>query len=359
MPLINKKMKIKEIIRNHVTSRKSPGISVGLIKNSNIEFFNYGVMERDSDLVPNENTVYEIASVSKTFTSILLAILQKERLLGKDDSISKYVPELAKIPGLEKITLYHLATHTSGLPNLPTKLIIFNLLALLRPSSAYHELSRFTKSDLIRFFSKSKLKTEPGTEWHYSNGTVGLLGHIFERVTNSSYEDLVKSKICGALGMKDTGINLLESHKNQLASGHSYFGKKIHHWVAPAIEGAAGLYSTTSDLIKFLGANLGLIDTSISPELQYCHSTRFVPKLSYFMKNMMMPYLGVEFDEMALGWWVLKRNNREILFHDGGTAGFSSFIGIEPAKNSGVVILANKLSRLTHKLGMKLLKENF
>jgi CubicO group peptidase (beta-lactamase class C family) len=77
------------------------------------------------------------------------------------------------------------------------------------------------------------------------------------------------------------------------------------------------------------------------------------------MKNMMMPYLGVEFDEMALGWWVSKRSNREILFHDGGTAGFSSFIGIEPAKNSGVVILVNKLSRLTHKLGMKLLKENF
>jgi len=145
-------LKVDEIIKKHIKKAKIPGVSVGLIKNSNIEFFNYGVMERDSDLALDENTVYEIASVSKTFTSILLAILQKERLLDKDDSISKYVPELAKVPGLEKITLYHLATHTSGLPNLPTKLIIFNLLALLRPSNAYHELSQFTKSDLIRFF---------------------------------------------------------------------------------------------------------------------------------------------------------------------------------------------------------------
>ena len=351
-------MKIEEIIKNHVTAGKSPGISVGLINENGIQTFNYGELEKKSGVCPNENTVYEIASVSKTFTSILLAILQKEKLLDKDDSVAKYVPELAKIPEFEKITLYHLATHTSGLPNLPTKLIIFNLLALLRPSSAYQALSQFTKSDLIRFFSKSKLKTEPGTEWHYSNGTVGLLGHIFELVTNSSYEDLVKSKICGVLGMTNTGINLLESHKNQMASGYSYFGKKINHWVAPAIEGAAGLYSTTSDLIKFLETNLGFIDTSISSELKYCHSTRFVPKLSYFMKNMMMPYLGVEFDEMALGWWVSKRNNREILFHDGGTAGFSSFIGIEPAKKKGVIILANKLSRQVHKLGMGLLKND-
>lgn len=352
-------METEDIIKKHVKKSKIPGISVGLISKTGTKVFNYGEIEKNSKVLPTEDTVFEIASISKTFTSILLAVLQKEGLLSKDDPITKFVPEFSNNPKFEKITLYHLATHTSGFPNLPTKLIIFNLLALLRPSNAYHELSQFTKSDLIRFFSKSKLKTEPGTEWHYSNGTVGLLGHIFERVTNSSYEDLVKSKICGALGMKDTGINLLESHKNQMASGHSYFGKKINHWVAPAIEGAAGLYSTTSDLIKFLGTNLGLIDTSISPELQYCHSTRFVPKLSYFMKNMMIPYLGVEFDEMALGWWVSKRNNREILFHDGGTAGFSSFIGIEPAKNNGVVILANKLSRLTHKLGMDLLKENF
>jgi CubicO group peptidase (beta-lactamase class C family) len=349
-------LNVQNIIKKYADSGNIPGVSVGLIKNSNTEFFNYGVIERDSKLTPNENTVYEIASVSKTFTSILLAILQKEKLLDKDDSVTKYVPELANIPDFKKITLYHLATHTSGLPNLPTKLIIFNLFALLRPSSAYQELSQFTKSDLIRFFSKSKLKTEPGTEWHYSNGTVGLLGHIFELVTNSSYDDLVKSKICDALGMTNTGINLLESHKNLMASGHSYFGKKINHWVAPAIEGAAGLYSTTSDLIKFLETNLGFIDTSISSELKYCHATRFVPKLSYFMKNMMMPYLGIELDEMALGWWVSKQNNQEILFHDGGTAGFSSFIGIEPAKKKGVVLLANKMSRQVHKLGMELLK---
>jgi len=88
-------LKVDEIIKKHIKKAKIPGVSVGLIKKSNIEFFNYGVMERDSDLVLNENTVYEIASVSKTFTSILLAILQKERLLDKDDSISKYVPELA------------------------------------------------------------------------------------------------------------------------------------------------------------------------------------------------------------------------------------------------------------------------
>ena len=349
-------MNPQSIIKKYADSGKIPGVSIGLIKNSNTEFFNYGVIEKDIVLAPTKDTVYEIASISKIFTSTLLAILQKEKLLAKDDFVVKYIPELANIPKFEKITLYHLATHTSGLPNLPQKLIILNILALLKPSNAYRELSQFSKSDLINYFSKSRLKTQPGIEWNYSNGTVGLLGHIFEKITNSSYDELVKNKICNILGMKDTGIHLLESHKDRMASGHSYFGGKIRHWVAPALEGAAGLYSTTNDMMKFLDVNLDSINTAISSELKYCHSTRFVPKLSYFMKHMMLPYVGVEFDEMALGWWISKRDNREILFHDGGTSGFSSFIGFEPAKQKGIVVLANKMSRQVHKLGMELLK---
>ena len=128
------------------------------------------------------------------------------------------------------------------------------------------------------------------------------------------------------------------------------------NWIGPAIEGAASLRSTAIDMVKFLNANLGLSKTSLSSELEYCQSTRFAPNLSYFMGHVMMPWLGVKFDEMALGWWVTKLENKEILFHDGGTAGFSSFIGMSPKDNSGVVILANKLSRLIHKLEMDLLK---
>ena len=352
-------MKTKEIIQKYQHLAKIPGISVSLINEDNsMEFLNYGHVEKDSGVKPTENTIFEIASVSKTFTSSLLSILQRENMLKLDDPITKFIPEFG--PEFDKITLYHLATHTSGFPNLPTRVIVSNMMGLMSMSAkTYGSLSRFSKDDLIGFLTRSKPKTIPGKMWNYSNCAVGLLGHIFEKVTHSKYNRLVQNKICRILDMKDTGTDLFESHKDTIATGHSYFGKKTDHWIAPSIEGAAGLCSTAADLTKFLKANLNLTETAISSDLRYCQITRrFKPNMSYLMKNIMMPYVGVKFDEMALGWWVYKRKDDEILFHDGGTSGFSSFIGINPMTKTGVVVLANKTSRLVHKLGMELILEN-
>ena len=347
-------MNIQTLIKKYKESAKITGISVGLINESKVEFFNYGEIKNHSHIVPDENTVFEIASVSKTFTSILFAILQKEQLLDKDDLVIQYIPELTKVSGFEKITLYHLATHTSGLPNLPAKFILTNLLATLKQKNTYGNLPIFSSNDLIDFFAKSKPKSA-GATWSYSNGGMGLLGHILERITGTSYEDLIKEKICNKLGMNDTGIDLFDSHKGNIATGHSYFGKPTEHWIAPSLEGAIGLYSTANDLVKFLKGNLGLIDTEILPEMIYCQESRFIPQMSYFMKKIMFPLLGVKFDQMALGWMTQKTPN-DILFYDGGTGAFSSFVGIYPSRKRGVVVLANKLSKSTHKLGMDLLK---
>ena len=124
-------MEAEDIIKKHVKKSKIPGISVGLISKTGTKVFNYGEIEKNSKVLPTEDTVFEIASISKTFTSLLLAVLQKEGLLSKDDPITKFVPEFSNNPKFEKITLYHLATHTSGFPNLPTKIIAANLFGLL------------------------------------------------------------------------------------------------------------------------------------------------------------------------------------------------------------------------------------
>ena len=342
------------LIRKYAQDAKIPGISVGLITESNTSFFHHGEIKAQSGIVPDENTIYEIASISKTFTSILLAILQKEGLIDINNPVSEYISEFSK-PPLDKITLYHLATHTSGLPNIPSKFILANLMAPLKSKNIYGDLSSFTYDDLIRFFVKSKPK--PGVSWNYSNGGMGLLGYIFEKITVTSYGNLVKEKICNLLDMKDTGITLTDSQKERLAAGHSYFGKQSEHWIAPALEGAVGLCSTVHDLAKFLKGNMGLINGEILSQMQYCQNTRFVPKMPTVMKNILFPYVGVSFDEMALGWMIVKQDDsREILFYDGGTGAFSSFIGFNPAKKRGVVVLSNKLSKSTHKIGMELLK---
>ena len=107
-------MNEQTLIRKYAESGKIPGISVGLITEATTRFFHHGEIKAHSGITPDENTIYEIASISKTFTSILLAILQKEGLIEINDPVSKYISEFSK-PPLNKITLYHLATHTSGL----------------------------------------------------------------------------------------------------------------------------------------------------------------------------------------------------------------------------------------------------
>jgi len=197
----------------------------------------------------------------------------------------------------------------------------------------------------------------PGNRWSYSNIGVALLANVLERVTSTSYEELVKNHICEPLNMKDTGIDLLETHKNRLAVGYSYLGKRRKPSIAPAIESAAGLRSTVSDMLKFLSANLGLSESSLDPELKYCQLTRTNVNISYLMRLILTSWVNVKLDEMALGWWVTKLEKEEILHHAGGTLGFVSFVGMNAKDKSGVVILSNQISRLLPKLGLDLLKE--
>jgi len=354
---------IEDIIHKHVTSGKSPGIAVGLIDENGTRTFNYGKIEKNSDIAPTSDTVFEIGSVTKLFTSILLAKLQREGLLSINDPITKFLPELQTNPEFNKrqINLIHLATHTSGLPDMSSRIltpIMFDTYLLPTEQTRSHNiLSRFNKSELFQYVLKIKLKGVPGNRWSYSSIGVVLLANVLERVTSTSYEELVKNHICEPLNMKDTGIDLLETHKNRLAVGYSYLGKRRKPSIAPAIESAAGLRSTVSDMLKFLSANLGLSESSLDPELKYCQLTRTNVNISYLMRLILTSWVNVKLDEMALGWWVTKLEKEEILHHAGGTLGFVSFVGMNAKDKSGVVILSNQISRLLPKLGLDLLKE--
>jgi len=126
----------------------------------------------------------------------------------------------------------------------------------------------------------SKLKKNPGTKFRYSNTGVGLVGQILKRITNSTYEELVKNRICDVLNMQDTQINILETHKDRLATGYLASGKKANYLNTPAIKSAGSICSTVSDMLKFLQANLGLGQSKLSPVLEYCQSTKINPNMS-------------------------------------------------------------------------------
>jgi len=271
-------MKIEEIIKNHVTAGKSPGISIGLINENGIQTFNYGEIEKKSNIAPTADTVFEIGSVTKPFTAILAAQLQHEGLLSLNDPITKFLPQLKRNSDIarKKITLYHVISNTADLPStLPLRTILPYLFKLaIGKKHTYNPFSDYSKEALYDYLVRRKIKREPGTTWSYSNYGYAILGHALEQVTNSSFEELIKNRICEPLEMKDTGINLFNSHKNKMATGYTFSGKKSNFWSSPSMESMISLRSTVHDLLKFTSANLGLSQSSLSPALEYCLSTR-------------------------------------------------------------------------------------
>ena len=353
---------IEDIIHKHVTSGKSPGIAVGLIDRNGTRTFSYGKIEKNSDIATTSDTVFEIGSVTKPFTAILLAKLRDEGLLSLDDPITKFLPELKNNSYIvrKKLTLFDVATHTADLPStLPLQKILPYLFFLsIGKSHVHNPFSDYSKEELYEDLLKRKIKKQPGTTWSYSNYGYAILGHVFERVTNSSYEELIKSRICKPLGIEDTGIDLCNTHKDKMATGYTFSGKKSNFWSSPSMEGMISLRSTVHDLLKFTSANLGLSKSSLSPVLEFCLSTRVNANLTTFMKYYPKYVYGIPLTKFRLGWLVFNFRNREIIGHDGGTEGFSSFLIMNSQNKSGVVILTNRLNpRPVHKLGLELLKE--
>ncbi len=346
-------MSKENTIKRCLEHGKRLSMSVGVIDEEGQKFFSRGEIKKKSGIKPDEHTVYEIASVSKTFTSSLMLILQNNGLLDIHDSITKYIPELEKNPDFKKVTLEQISNHTSGLPNLPIKIVAPIVFSYCIPiqTDFYRRLREFDKSTMYHFLIKSKLN-EPGKFWKYSNVATGLLGHAMEKITDLSYDELIRKYICEPLGMNNTGI-----HVDRSVSGYSALGMKTQEWRSPAIEGAASLRSTASDLTKFLGANLGLIPSNFLTSLENAQNTRIIPKRSMWV-NFLLNTWGIKADEIGLGWWISKFENKEILFHDGGSAGFTSCIAISPKDKTGIVALSNKAYDLqTHRLCITVLKE--
>lgn len=350
-------MKIEEIIKKHVTSGKSPGISVGLINKNDIQTFNYGEINKKSNIVPTADTVFEIGSMTKTFTATLAAQLQQEGILSLDEPITNFLPEL-KNSQFDKnnITLYHLLTHTSGISEISFNRYISQMFSILFKGKSQVTEYQYNTEKLLKYISTLKLKNSPGSTWMYSNLGFGLVGKILERITGNSYEDLVKNRICDVLNMKDTGIDVFESHKNDLATGYSFRNKQSDYWNVPAIEPAGSLRSTTSDMIKFLKASLGLNKTKLLPIFEYCQNTKSTPKIPLSMK-FFTKSVGISLSSFRLGWFVFPQENMDILGHDGGTEGFSSFMCMNLENQSAVVILTNRSMKIAHNLGISLIKE--
>jgi len=299
---------IEKLLRERVNSeRNQTSIVVAVVDEQGTKFFSYGKTAKQATAaLSNENTVFEIGSITKVFTGILLAEAVKRGEVKLEDPISKCLPENVTTPKFngKEITLLHLISHTSGLPFKPDN---------LNPSNFENPYADYTVKQMYEFLGKYQLTHNPGSNFEYSNLGVGLLGHILSLRTKTTYENLVKTRILRPLGMNHTAITLTPKMKANLAVGYNEDGDQTSNWDLPTLAGAGALHSTASDMAKFISANLGFITTSISPSLVEAH------KLT----------------------WVRKKPSKTVLWHGGSTGGYLSFVVIDTAQKRGVFVVTN------------------
>jgi serine-type D-Ala-D-Ala carboxypeptidase/endopeptidase len=329
---------IQAILQQRIDQEKqSVGIVVGLINPKGNRIISYGKLNQQNSHKLDGNTVFEIGSVTKVFTSLLLADMVERKELKLKDPISKFLPKSVKVPKKKdrEITLLDLATHTSGLPRLPNN---------SKPKDQENPYADYTVEQLYSFLSNYQLPRDIGAEYEYSNLGAGLLGHVLSLQAKTDYEKLVITRICQPLQMNNTTIKLSPKMQESFATGHNQFGQPVKNWDIPTLAGAGALRSTANDLLKFLAVNLGFSKSNLSPAIQKTHLVQH---------NTNIPELNI-----GLGWHILTKYGREIIWHNGGTGGYHSFIGFDQKKRLGVVVLSNSVNDIDD-IALHLLEPKF
>jgi D-alanyl-D-alanine-carboxypeptidase/D-alanyl-D-alanine-endopeptidase len=320
-PIVPSDVEIRQILVDRIDrDRQSVGIVVGLIDARGRRVITYGAVDKGDSRPLNGDTVFEIGSVTKVFTSLLLADMVQRGEVALSDPVAKYLPVDVKVPGRNGhvITLLDLATHTSGLPRLPTN---------FAPKDPTNPYADYSTAQLYQFLSGYVLPREIGSQYEYSNLGGGLLGHLLARRAGMDYEALIRSRITGPLGMTNTSVTLSTDQQGRLAVGHNDKLAAVPNWDLPTLAGAGALRSTANDLLTFLAANLGMTQSPLTSAMTTMLTAR---------RPTGSPGLDV-----ALAWHIFARNGDDLIWHNGGTGGYRSFVGYDPKAKVGVVVLSN------------------
>jgi D-alanyl-D-alanine-carboxypeptidase/D-alanyl-D-alanine-endopeptidase len=312
---------VRALLENRiVTAKKAVAIAVGIIDEKGQRVISAGKLSSDRPHAPDGDTVFEIGSITKVFTAILLADMVNRGEVSLDAPVSKYLPDSAKLPSYNgrEVTLLDLTTQTSALPRLPGN---------MHPADPENPYADYTVDQLYAFLPTVKLTRAPGEKYEYSNLGVGLLGNALARRAGKSYEELVTERILKPLKMTRTSITLNPAQKANFAQGYDGSLAPTKNWDLPALAGAGALRSTVNDLLRFLSANLGLTDTPLRKAMEMTHAIQ---------KPTGTPDLDI-----GMGWHEWSKYNTQVIWHNGGTGGYRSWAGFVKSKKSAVVVLCD------------------
>jgi CubicO group peptidase (beta-lactamase class C family) len=306
-------------IKDRVTARKSSGMVVATLEAdgtaSMAAFGDPGPGAKPLDM----DSVFEIGSITKVFTSLLLADMADRGEVKLDDPVAMHLRAGTRVPERNgrKITLIDLSTQSSGLPRLPDN---------MHPANPLNPYADYSPEQLFEFLGRYQLPRDVGAEFEYSNLGVGLLGQALSMRAGKSYEALVRERILEPLHMDHTGVTLTPWMQEHLARGHAAGGGLVPNWDVPALAGAGALRSTMSDMLKFAKANLDDSGGRLSRLLRQTHAIRRPagPDMS-----------------IGMNWLVRRINGHDVTWHNGGTGGYRTWIGFDTARHVGAVVLTN------------------
>jgi CubicO group peptidase (beta-lactamase class C family) len=323
-------------IRKAVDGGTYVGVIVGLVEDGEVVVRSFGFADKAKGKAPDADTIWEIGSITKTFTGTVLA---GEVIAGRmklDDPVQKYLPAGMKMPqlGERPITIGDLATHHSGLPRLPASFVPAD------PADPYASIDESALWEMVR---NTKPSRPPGTAFEYSNFGYGLLGALIVRETGVTYARLVADRIFRPLAMTRSVVADGVSVPPGLAQGYDGTGKPVRHWTFKAVPGLGGIHSSMGDMLAYLRANMAAAANK-GP----------ATPLHQAMALALQPRAEMGQGKIGLAW--MSSPGNRMFAHDGGTYGFSSYIGFTPDGRRGVVVLANTLAtEVTSSLGAHLI----
>jgi serine-type D-Ala-D-Ala carboxypeptidase/endopeptidase len=326
---------VRAIIRERVDAGRNAGIAVGLIDaNGQTRTVAYGPGAGGAQL--DGHSVFEIGSITKTFTAAILADMVAKGTVRLDQPVAELLPPGTVIPsrGGRQITLVDLATQSSGLPRMPDN---------FAPKDAANPYADYDGTRLLAFLSRYQLQRDIGAQYEYSNLGVGLLGYALAAKAGKSYEQLVTERVLRPLGMSETVIALTPPLRARLAPGHDPAGTPVKNWDLDALAGAGALRSTVHDMLRYVAANVDPRSTSLGPALATTHVKRFQTTQANV--------------SLGLAWHrLVSPHGDTIIMHDGGTAGYSTFVAFDEVRRVGVVVLSNT-SNSVNDIGLHLLDD--
>jgi len=315
--------RMEQVVQFYVSNKQFMGSVLVARGNDILLNKGYGFANLEWDIPDSPSTKFRLGSITKQFTAASVLLLEERGKLGVNDPVKKYMPDAPA--AWDKITIFNLLTHTSGIPSFTS----FPDYASLEPFPA-------TPEQLVARFRDKPLDFQPGEKWSYSNSGYVLLGYLIERISGESYEHFVQENIFTPLGMKDSGYDSNSAIIPRRAAGYtpSANGPINASFVHMSIPFSAGaLYSTTEDLLRWEQGLFG--GKLLSPAS---------------LQKMTTPFKS----DYAFGLHVQMENGRKLIDHGGGIEGFNTHMAYYPDEKLVVIVLGNINSAATDDIAVKL-----